>query len=297
MVNLQNLVKHPLVQVITIYLLWQGLLLAIYRSLYRVVPGIFSPGPVGFLLPEIIPAVASLAAFWIMTRSISWRTSASFGFTLRGCITGTLIGCFLGIVGYAGCMMIFRLGGWYHATGINQNYYFSYAFLFCLFLAVAEETIFRGYIFQVLERHSGTRTALLGSSLIFGLAHVINLSGGGRWQKNHLLDWVALPIVSGFVGGLLFSAAFLLERRMWIPIGLHCAWDTGVTVFFNNSFGIHSFYQDVIDAAAFRFTGIAFWLGTLFIIAFALLLLYIANRRGSWRGSSLPLVSALLVSS
>lgn len=290
--SLQRLAQYPLVQILAIYLLWQGLLLAIYRGLLLAAPSIFSPGPFAFLLPEAIPAVASLAAFGIMIRLINRRTFASFGFTLKGSITGLLIGFLLGLLGYAGYMAISWLGGWYHIVGINQNYHLRFVLLFCFFLAMAEETVFRGYIFQVLEGRWGTKTALLGSSLFFGLAHVINLSGGGRWQNDHLLDWVVQPVLSGFVGGILFSSAFLLTRRIWIPIGLHCAWDTGGTVFFNDPFGISSLYLNTFDLAAYRVTGIAFWLVTLFIAALALSLSYIAVGRGNWRSVNLSLVPA-----
>lgn len=290
MMNLQRLVQHPLVQILTLYVLWQCLLLAIYQSLKRALPSIFLSGPVGFLLPEAIPALASLVAVWIMILAINRRTFASLGFTLKGCIAGLSIGFLFGSLGYAGYMAISWLGGWYHIIGINQSYYLRYALLFCFLLAVAEETIFRGYIFQVLEDRWGTKTALFGSSLLFGLAHVINLDSGGRWQNGHILDWVVQPILSGFVGGILFSGAYLSTWRIWMPIGLHCAWDTGATLFFNNPFGISSLYQASFNAAAYRINGIAFWLVTLFIAALALLLLQVAIRKGNWRSLGLPIV-------
>lgn len=281
--NSKKLVEHPVVQMIAIYLLWQSLLFTIYRTLTWILPSIFlSGGPVAFLMPEVIPAGAAIVAFWVMLRLMRLGTFASFGFTRRSCLSELTAGLLLGILGYAVYMVISCLGGWYHFATVNQNYYLRYAFLFCLLLAIAEETIFRGYAFQVLERRWGTKIALFGSSLFFGLAHVINLSGGGRWQNGHLLDWVLQPVLSGFFGGLLFSAAFLLTRRMWLPIGLHCAWDTGTTIFFNDPFGISSFYQSNVDWMAYRTTGVAFWIVSFFIVAFATILLFVGKKKGNW---------------
>jgi membrane protease YdiL (CAAX protease family) len=31
--------------------------------------------------------------------------------------------------------------------------------------------------------------------------------------------------VAGFEGGILLSAAYVLTRRLWLPIGIHFAWD------------------------------------------------------------------------
>lgn len=281
--NLRALIQNPVVQILTIYILWQVFVLIIYRGLLWAAPSIFSPGPVAFLLPQAIPAIASVSAFGIMVILINRRTFLSFGFNWNGCVIGLLIGFLLGMLGSGGYTAISWLGGWYHIIGINPSYYFWYALLFCFLLAVAEETIFRGYIFQILECRWGTKTALLGSSLCAGLAQVINLNGFERWQTGHLLDWVGRPILSSFVMGLLFSAAFLLTRRMWIPIGLHCAWNTCMTIFFNDPFGIASLYQDIIDLEAYSIRGSAFWLLIVFIVTLTMSLLYIAIKRGNWR--------------
>ena len=280
--NPKKLVKHPFVQITAIYLLWQFVLFTIYRTLTWKLPSIFSSGPVAFLMPEAIPAASAIVAFWIMLRLMRLGTFASFGFTRRGCFSELLIGFLLGILGYAGYIVISWLGGWYHFATVNPNYYFRYALLFCLLLAIAEETIFRGYAFQVLERRWGTKTALFGSSLFFGLAHVVNLSGGGRWQSGHFLDWILQPILSGFIGGLLFGGAFLLTRRMWLPIGLHCAWNTGVTVFFNDPFGISSYFQSNINVGAYQITGSAFWIVSFFMVVFATMLLFVGKKKGNW---------------
>ena len=285
MVKMLQFLRHPTAQVVTVHLLWQFILLALYKILIWVTPHIFSSGPTAFLMPQILSVVASIAAFRIMLLT-STRCNISFGFTAKSSVTDILVGLLLGALAYMIYVVISLSGGWYRIIGIDNRYYFRFALLYCFLVAIAEETIFRGYIFQTLEKHWDTKIALLGSSFLFGLAHVINWSGGGRWHSGHLLDWVVQPIFAGFIGGILYSAAFLLTRRMWIPIGLHCAWDTGATIFFNDPYGIASFYKAIVDVNAYRITGIAYWTVTLFIMAFAAILLYIAFRRGNWRSKT-----------
>lgn len=121
--NVSKLAQYPIALVLTIYLLWGGLLLAIYRTLRFAVPNAFSPGPLAFLLPQAIPALTSLIACWIMIRFVDRRTFASFGFTLKGFPAELLVGFSLGTLGYAGAMVISWLGGWYQVVSINPNYW------------------------------------------------------------------------------------------------------------------------------------------------------------------------------
>lgn len=81
---------------------------------------------------------------------------------------------------------------------------------------VFEELIMRGALLQLVERFAGSWLGLIVSSIVFGLLHFAN-QGAGPW----LLVSIALS------GGLLFGAAFLCTRNLWLAIGLHFAFDTG----------------------------------------------------------------------
>lgn len=80
--------------------------------------------------------------------------------------------------------------------------------------AVMEELLFRLLVMRLLERSFGAIWALTISSLIFGSAHLGNVG--------------ASPLVSIMLGielGLLFGAAYLLTRRVWLCIALHFSWN------------------------------------------------------------------------
>jgi len=81
-------------------------------------------------------------------------------------------------------------------------------------VAATEEVLFRGVLFRIMEERTGTMIALVVSSVLFGLTHVINVNA---------TLWGALSI--GLTGGLLTSSAYVVTRSLWLPLGLHFAWD------------------------------------------------------------------------
>jgi len=81
-------------------------------------------------------------------------------------------------------------------------------------IAVNEELLFRGVVFRILDERVGSVIALVASALIFGLTHLVN---------DHATLWGTLAL--GIEGGTLTAACFLVTRSLWLPIGLHFAWD------------------------------------------------------------------------
>lgn len=82
-----------------------------------------------------------------------------------------------------------------------------------VFVALVEEILFRGVLFRLPERALGTRLALVVSAAIFALAHLPNAGV------------TALAVANTALAGLLFAAAYLVTRRLWLPIGMHFAWN------------------------------------------------------------------------
>ena len=87
---------------------------------------------------------------------------------------------------------------------------------------LAEETVFRGFAVTAWRRTFGDRGALVRASLLFALAHVINVSGDNLPQVGGL-------IIVGFVTRLpvAFALGWLFLRRgsIWAPLGLHLAFN------------------------------------------------------------------------
>lgn len=89
-------------------------------------------------------------------------------------------------------------------------------------VAFFEEILFRAVVFRLLEKSWGSWTALIGSTLLFVLAHLPN---------EHVS---ALALAATAAAGLALAGAWLLTRRLWLAVGLHFAWnylfDAGLSI-------------------------------------------------------------------
>jgi membrane protease YdiL (CAAX protease family) len=81
-------------------------------------------------------------------------------------------------------------------------------------VAVTEELLFRGVLHRILEQRAGSVIAIVVSSLFFGLTHLIN---------GNATVWGTLAIA--VEGGTMLAVAYTATRSLWLPIGLHFAWN------------------------------------------------------------------------
>lgn len=88
------------------------------------------------------------------------------------------------------------------------------AFLSFLVVAIGEEVLFRGIIFRLIDQQLGTVVALVVSSLIFGFAHL---------AEPNATVWSSAAIA--IEAGLLLGAAYKFSGTLWLPIGIHWAWN------------------------------------------------------------------------
>ena len=72
--------------------------------------------------------------------------------------------------------ILFGMRDWVGSTSYTQPWQFAYEFLYALLgIALAEELIFRGYIFRkFMQIRSNWLFAALGSSALFGLFHIFS---------------------------------------------------------------------------------------------------------------------------
>ncbi|HJY30164.1 MAG TPA: type II CAAX endopeptidase family protein, partial [Pyrinomonadaceae bacterium] len=87
--------------------------------------------------------------------------------------------------------------------------------------AFAEEAMFRGYALQTLTR---AKIAWLGVALtlaLFGVAHLTNPN-----------TVPGFTFINTSIAGLWFAIAYLRTRSLWLPLGLHWAWNWALGWFF-----------------------------------------------------------------
>jgi membrane protease YdiL (CAAX protease family) len=86
--------------------------------------------------------------------------------------------------------------------------------------AMGEELLFRGYAFQTLIQAVTFLPATLLMAALFGLAHM---------QNPHV---TAFSLSNVVLAGILFSFAYMKTRSLWLPFGVHFAWNFSQTTLF-----------------------------------------------------------------
>ncbi len=79
--------------------------------------------------------------------------------------------------------------------------------------ALAEEVAFRGYPFQRLIEATGPGGAIALMSALFGAVHLANPNSS------------TIGLVNTMLIGIVFSVAYLRARTLWLPWGMHWAWN------------------------------------------------------------------------
>lgn len=80
--------------------------------------------------------------------------------------------------------------------------------------AFMEELLFRGILFRWIEEFAGSWVALLLTSALFGAAHLMNPNAS-------LIAAFGIAVEAG----VLLGGAYMLTRSLWLPMGLHAAWN------------------------------------------------------------------------
>jgi uncharacterized protein len=196
-----------------------------------------------FLVRAVMNFLIFLLASWIMGR-IEGRTIAVYGLPWRG-MFGVQFwqGVLLGFTSISGLLVALRGAGVFyfgsialHGTDICK-WAIVYAFVFIL-VALREEFGARGYGLFTLSAGIGFWPAALLSAAFFGYSH----------HGNSGEDWVGLFNAGAF--GLL--ACLLLRRtgNLWMPIGLHTAFDWGETYFYGVANSGHTLPGHLLNSSS-----------------------------------------------
>lgn len=126
---------------------------------------------------------------------------------LIGLVGGTLI--FSAAVAVAGALGIYKIVGVGSVHGL-----LAALIVPTVGAAVTEEMMFRGILFRWIEQFGGSWLALLLTSAFFGASHLMNPNAS-------LIAAFGIAIEAG----ILLGGAYMLSRSLWLPMGLHAAWN------------------------------------------------------------------------
>lgn len=124
----------------------------------------------------------------------------------------------LGFLFISAVVGVLALLGYYHPTGLQWTPGILYGLALGVGAAFVEEPAFRGIMLGGLTRLLGPSQAIIISSVVFGLTHLV--SGGGA-GPDAWLGVIGIILASS----LIFAGAYYLTGRLWLGIGIHLAWN------------------------------------------------------------------------
>jgi len=134
--------------------------------------------------------------------------------SLHKMLTHLALGLLMGAVLISLTVGVVALAGQVRITAINPLAAIIPALAMALQSATIEELLFRGVLMRLLNTRFGSLPALIISALIFGGLHKMNPDA----------TWISALAVA-IEAGLLLGMAFLASGTLWLPIGIHFAWN------------------------------------------------------------------------
>lgn len=189
-----------------------GGILVLFMSLNTDVMSNYAGEPFKAVLHIIALAIAGFAVYVGYAHFIEKRALSEIALPGAGRQLG--LGLLVGVGLYAACELILMALGIYRIVGLNPLSYMIPALAMALSSSVYEELLFRGVLFRAVEQWLGSWVALVVSSLVFGLTHLLNPQG--------TMEGALFIAVEA---GILLAAAYMLTRQLWLSIGFHFAWN------------------------------------------------------------------------
>ncbi|HET7820855.1 MAG TPA: CPBP family intramembrane glutamic endopeptidase [Ornithinibacter sp.] len=154
--------------------------------------------------------VAALGCYALAVRLGEGRAPGELA--LRPALGGLAVGAGLGLLMMGTLMGVLVLTGAYSVAPVGAAAPWAPAGL-ALQAAVTEELWMRALLFRLLWRVVGPRWALVAAAAVFAALHLANPGAN------------VLAGATVATAGVMFCALFALTGRLWVPIGLHLAWN------------------------------------------------------------------------
>jgi membrane protease YdiL (CAAX protease family) len=233
------------------------------------------PVPAAQMALAFVGVLILVLAYRLLVRWTERRGASELG-AAGGLLRGTLIGAAL----FSAVFTILWACGIATFSGLGSAGDLAAVFSVSLLAGFGEEIVFRGGVYRLMEEGFGTLAALLISGALFGLLHAPN---PGATTVSTLA--IALE------AGMMLAAAYAMTRSLWLPIGLHFAWNFTEGGIFGAAVSggkAHGLLKTSLSGPDFL-TGGAFGpeasvVATGVCVALALVMIVIAIRRGNWIG-------------
>lgn len=187
-----------------------------------------------FCIITLFSLIGTIIAVWLFKKYIDKETFATVGFTkndtAKDISLGLLFGFAIMLIGF----IILRVTKQISVESTNLNTA-ELLFTICIFIfvALAEELYFRGYVLNNLMSSFNRITALIISASFFAIVHSINP------------DFSVWSFIGIFIAGIFLGISYVFTKSLWLPISLHFSWNFFQSFFGFNVSGInaYSFYD------------------------------------------------------
>jgi membrane protease YdiL (CAAX protease family) len=167
--------------------------------------------PVVALLVGLVSAAGALAVYRAVVARLERRPVDELRRPAGG---GIVSGLGIGLGSMSATIGIIALFGGYDVTGSGSLGAAIAAVGTMAAVAATEELLFRGVVFRLAEEKLGTWGGIVLSAVLFAALHLVNPDAD---------LWGALAL--SVEAGALLAAAFVATRSLWLPIGIHLAWN------------------------------------------------------------------------
>jgi CAAX protease family protein len=207
----RRIVNFPLVAMVIAFvtlILVAGLC---HIALRKALPGL--KGNDFVIVQDLVAALMMVVVYKLFIRHLGWTKRDDL--RAAGAARQTLIGLAAGAGVFAIAVAVAAVAGIYRIDGEGSSRELVVALVAsALFPAVSEELVFRGILFRWIEEFGGSWAALLLTSAFFGAAHLANPNA----------SWIAAVGIA-LEAGVMLGAAYMLTRSLWLPMGIHAAWN------------------------------------------------------------------------
>lgn len=174
----------------------------------------------------------------LFRKGIDKDTFINLGFHLDQRIKDIVYGILVGFIIMAVGFSVLYFSNEIQLSTIDFNFQdFLISIGLFIIVAVVEEVLCRGYILGNLMFSMNKYLALIVSSSLFTLLHIMNPN----------TDWFSF--LSLFIAGILLGITYIHTRNLWFPIALHFSWN-----FFQSLFGFNVSGQDFFSIFNFSIT-------------------------------------------
>ena len=167
-----------------------------------------------FLIIQIFTLLGSLLIIWVFRKYVDRKSFYSLGFGLQGRGRDILLGIAVGAITMAlGTVILWGMDLIViYKAGFIASAFFS-SFFLCIFIALNEEMLVRGYVLDNFMESFNKYIALALSAILFAILHIFNPNTS------------EIGIANLFLAGILLGASYIYTRNLWFPIALHFSWN------------------------------------------------------------------------